>query len=41
MKWIKLMLFSSFFVWGMLPLVIQAEMLAMVNYETKSEQVIR
>jgi hypothetical protein len=35
------MRFSSFFVWAMLPLVIQAEMLAMVNYETKSEQVIR
>ena len=41
MKWIKLLLFRSFIVWWMLPAEIQAEILAMVNYETKSEQVIR
>jgi DNA-binding beta-propeller fold protein YncE len=41
MKWIKLLFLSSFLVWAMLPLTLHAEMLAMVNYETKPEQVIR
>ena len=41
MKGIKLLLLSSFLVWAMLPLTLHAEMLAMVNYETKPEQVIR
>jgi DNA-binding beta-propeller fold protein YncE len=41
MKWLKFLLLSSLFVWGMLPLMLHAEMLAMVNYETKPEQVIR
>ncbi len=31
----------SLFVWGMLPLLLHAEILAMVNYETKPEQVLR
>ena len=41
MKGIKLLFLSSFLVWAMLPLTLHAEMLAMVNYETKPEQVIR
>ena len=41
MKWLKFLLLSSLFVWGMLPLMLHAEILAMVNYETKPEQVIR
>jgi hypothetical protein len=41
MKWIKFLLLSSLLVWGMLPVMAHAEMLAMVNYETKPEQVIR
>ena len=41
MKWIKLLFLSSFLVWAILPLTLHAEMLAMVNYETKPEQVIR
>jgi len=41
MKWIRLLFVSSFLVWAMLPLALHAEMLAMVNYETKPEQVIR
>jgi len=41
MKWLKFLLLSSFMIWGMLPLMSHAEILAMVNYETKPEQVIR
>ena len=41
MKWLKLLLLSSFSVWGMFPLIAHAEMLAMVNYETKTEQTFR
>ena len=41
MKWLKFLFLSSFLVWGMLPITLHAEMLAMVNYETKPEQVIR
>ncbi|KPK26857.1 MAG: hypothetical protein AMJ61_07710 [Desulfobacterales bacterium SG8_35_2] len=41
MKWMKLILLSSFLAWFTLPLTLHAEMLAMVNYESKPEQVIR
>ncbi len=41
MKWLKLLLLSIFSVWGMFPLMAHAEMLAMVNYETKTEQTFR
>lgn len=41
MKWIRLLFVSSFVLWALFPLTLHAEMLAMVNYETKPEQVIR
>jgi len=41
MNWIKLVLLSSFLAWFTLPLTLHAEMLAMVNYESKPEQVTR
>jgi len=40
MKWIILFL-GSFLAWALFPSTLHAEMLAMVNYETKTEQVIR
>lgn len=41
MNWIKLVLLSSFLAWFTLPLTLHAEMLAMVNYESKPEQITR
>jgi len=41
MKWLKFFIFSSFLAWAMLPSIPQAEILAMVNYETKPEQTFR
>ena len=41
MKWLKFLLLSSFLAWGLLPSMLHAEMLAMVNYETKPEQAFR
>ncbi|KPK28721.1 MAG: hypothetical protein AMJ61_01440 [Desulfobacterales bacterium SG8_35_2] len=41
MKWLKLVLYGIFMVWAMQPFILYAEMLAMVNYETKPEQVSR
>jgi DNA-binding beta-propeller fold protein YncE len=41
MKKIKSVLLGSFLLLGMLPMVLHAEILAMVNYETKNEQVVR
>jgi DNA-binding beta-propeller fold protein YncE len=41
MKWLKFLLLSSFLAWGMLPSLLHAEILAMVNYETNPEQIFR
>ena len=41
MKWIKFLIFSSLLAWFMFPAMSQAEILAMVNYETKLEQTFR
>ena len=41
MKWLKFLLYSIFMVWAMQPFILNAEMLAMVNYESKPEQVTR
>jgi DNA-binding beta-propeller fold protein YncE len=41
MKWLKILLYSIFMVWAMHPFIVNAEMLAMVNYETKPEHISR
>jgi DNA-binding beta-propeller fold protein YncE len=41
MKWLKFFIISTLLAWAMLPSIPQAEILAMVNYETKPEQVFR
>ena len=41
MKWIKFLILSSLLAWAMFPAMPQAEILAMVNYETKPEQTFR
>jgi DNA-binding beta-propeller fold protein YncE len=41
MKWLKVLFYSIFMVWAMHPFILNAEMLAMVNYETKPEQISR
>jgi WD40 repeat protein len=41
MKWLKFFILSSFLAWAMFPSIPQAEILAMVNYETKPEQTFR
>ena len=41
MKWLKFFICSSFLAGAMLPSIPQAEILAMVNYETKPEQTFR
>jgi len=41
MKWLKILFYSIFMVWVMHPFILNAEMLAMVNYETKPEQISR
>jgi DNA-binding beta-propeller fold protein YncE len=41
MKWLKVLFYSIFMVWTMHPFILNAEMLAMVNYETKPEQISR
>jgi DNA-binding beta-propeller fold protein YncE len=41
MKWLKFFILSTLLAWTMLPSIPQAEILAMVNYETKPEQIFR
>jgi len=41
MKWLKFFILSTLLAWAMLPSIPQAEILAMVNYETKPEQIFR
>ena len=41
MKWLKFFILSTLLAWAMIPSMPQAEILAMVNYETKPEQIFR
>ena len=41
MKSLKFLLLGTLMILGMLPLTLHAEMLALVNYETKPEQIVR